>query len=202
MLAPKINDHVAQALERLLQQYKSRPLIAGMYTALIVQVQALEDMLYSLDAGRQIWDGTSTPAIGAQLDGIGEIVGIARNGLPDNEYILFIFGKIAENFSDGTIPTLLTVIQYIFQTDDIFLGEAFPAGLVFQAFNTPLPQNLWQLASSIVAGAKGSGIKLYFSGAYPTDRAFRFAGPGVTGAKNGFGDVNDPSVGGGFIGLI
>ncbi len=202
MLVTRIDTHVPDALSRLLEQYKGRPRIAGIFTSLVTQVQILEDMLFSLDSGRQLWNGTSTPAVGQQLDNIGTLVGISRNGLSDTEYILFLFGKIAENFSDSTIPTLLTVIGYVFQAQTVLLYEYYPASLVVEAIGTPVPKDLWQTAANIVSGTIGGGIKLIFSGASSTTKVFRFAGAGVTGSNNGFGSPTDPTVGGGFIDLI
>lgn len=202
MLAPKIITHVEDALNRLLQQYRGRPRYEGFQSTFAKQIQELEDAIFALDSGQQIWDGTQTPSVGAQLDQIGEIVGINRNGLPDDEYILFLFGKIAENFSDTTVGTLAAVIGFLFQTSDVFIAEGFPAGIEFEVFGTPIPESLWPLASNIVLGAKGAGIKLLMSAASSDGQIFRFDGPGIDGNINGFGDSTDPSVGGKFIGRI
>jgi len=200
MLATNITTHVQDALNRLLEQYKNRPRIAGFYTSFVQQIQDIEDTTFALDSGRQIWDGSTTPAIGAQLDLIGQIVGISRNGLPDSEYILFIFGKIAENFSDDTVEAVLSVIQYLFQAQETLIEEIFPAGLYINVLNPAIPSNLFPLAKSLVQSAMGAGINLVIS-TLPTINAFRFAGPGVT-ASNGFGDVFVPGSGGEFVGLI
>lgn len=200
MLATKINTHVKDALNRLLEQYKNRPLLNGFLTSLIQQIQDLEDAIFAMDEGRQLWNGTTTPAVGAQLDKLGEIVGIQRNGLPDNEYILFLFGKVAENFSDTTIPTILTIFGYLFQTE-VFLQELYPAGIGLEAFGTPIPENLWKTAEDIVQQALGAGIQIRYSAISKTKRVFRFAGPNTTGQLNGYGTVSDPSQGGLYIGL-
>lgn len=202
MLVQKIDNHVAQALARLLQQYKGRPRIAGMYTAFVDQIQDLEDAIYALDAGRQLWNGTSSPAIGEQLDQIGTIVGISRNGLSDAEYLLFIFGKISENFSDTTIATILTVVGYLFQAEEVLLQEIYPAGVAIQVLGTTIPSSLFKIAESLVQASLGAGIQLVFMATSPTVNAFRFNGPGVNGATNGFGSLTDPTVGGVFVELI
>lgn len=201
MIAPEITTHVQDALNRLMQQYKNKPRIAALYTSVLDQIQALEDAIFALDQGRQIWNGTSTPAIGKQLDTIGLVVGIDRNGLSDAEYILFIFGKIAENFSDTTIPTILNIISYVFQAEKVLLQEYYPASIAMQVLGTPIPPALYPIARDLVQGALGASIKLIFAAAYPTTDVFRFYAPD-TGPDNGFGDVGDPSVGGKFIGLI
>ena len=202
MLVTKITTHTQDALGRLLQQYKGRPRMMSLVSSTAEQIQALEDAIFALDSGRQLWNGTTSPAIGAQLDGIGQLVGISRNGLSDAQYLLFIFGKIAENFSDTTVQTVLNVIGYLFQAQTLVVQEIYPAGIAFEVFGSTIPSSLWPTANSLVQAALGEGIQLVFSAASSTTRVFRFAAPNVTGALNGFSSVNDPSSGGGFIGLI
>ena len=201
MLAPKITTHIQDALNRLLEQYKGRPLIAGFYTSFVEQIQDLEDAIFALDAGRQLYNGTSTPSFGEQLDQIGTIVGISRNGLSDAEYLLFIFGKIAENFSDSTIPTILNVIGYVFQAPQVKIQELYPAGIAIEVLGSPIDPSLYPIAIGLVQAALGAGIELVFSAVAPTTNVFRFFASDTT-AANGFGDVNVPGSGGVFIGLI
>jgi len=200
MSVAPINNSVQLALQRLLQQYKGRPLIAGFYTAFVKQIQDLEDSGDRIQPGLQIWDGTTTPAIGAQLDLIGRIVGIARNGLDDAQYILVIFGKIAENFSDDTIQSVLSVVGYLFQAQKILVQEIYPAGLYIQVLEPAIPKNFFPLVVNLIQNAMGGGIKLVI-GSSATVNTFRFAGTGV-GPNNGFGSINDPGSGGVFAGLI
>lgn len=200
MSVTPITNHVQQALQRLLQQYKGRPLIAGFYTAFVQQIQDLENSGNLIEPGLQIWDGTTTPSVGAQLDLIGRIVGISRNGLDDAQYILVIFGKIAENFSDDTIQSVLAVVGYLFQAQEILVQEIFPAGLYIQVLEPAIPSNFFPLVVNLIQNAMGGGIKLVI-GSSPTVNTFRFSGPGVTSA-NGFGTVSDPDSGGIFAGLI
>jgi hypothetical protein len=201
MLATQITTHVQDALARLLQQYQGRVRIAGVYTAFIQQIQDLEDAIYALDAGRQLWNGTSTPAVGAQLDGIGTLVGIDRNGLSDQEYILFIFGKIAENFSDSTVSAVLAVIGYVFQAELVLIEEIYPAGLYIVILNPAVPQSLFTVAGNLVQNAIGAGIRLVLVES-DTLATFRYAGAGVDGATNGYADVNTPGTGGVYAGVI
>lgn len=201
MDAPKITNHIQQGLAQLLEQYKGRPLIRGMFTAMLSQMQSIEDGLYDLEPGCQLWDGSSVPSVGAQLDGIGQIVGIGRNGLPDDEYALFLFGKIAENFSQSLLSDVETVSSYLFQAPITLIYPIYPAGVMVEALGIVIPQALWDLAALLIQGALGAGINLVVAGSSFTN-AFRFDGPGIVGSVNGFGDLSDPSVGGLFVGLI
>jgi hypothetical protein len=58
------------------------------------------------------------------------------------------------------------------------------------------------VAANLVKASLGAGINLVFAGASPSTKVFRFQGPGVVGANNGFTGLMDPSVGGVFVGLI
>jgi hypothetical protein len=197
MLVTEITTHVEDALARFLQQYQGTILLNGLMAALVEQIQDLEYGLYPLDAARQIFN-----AQGAQLDGIGALVGISRNGLSDAEYLLFIYGQIASNFSDGTIPQVLNIIQSLFQAQSLIFQEVFPAGVSVQVLGTPLNPSLYGVAINLVKNSLGAGINLVFIGGSPTVNVFRFNGPGIVGAVNGFGDINNPSIGGGFVGII
>lgn len=201
MIVTKITDHVAQAKARLLEQYKV-PKIQGFQGVFAKQIQDLEDAIYALDEGRQLWNGTNSPAVGKQLDQIGTIVGIGRNGLSDAEYLLFIFGKIASNNSDTTITTIQTIIAYLFEAQQVLFQEEFPAGIAIQVLGSPIPPSLYNVAVSIIKASLGATINLAYVGISPVLNVFRFDGPGVVGANNGFGDDLNPSVGGVWIDLI
>jgi hypothetical protein len=197
MLATQITNYLSDALSKLLQQYKGRPRLQGLLTAYMNEVQTLENALYPIDRLRQL-----AYAYGAQLDGLGEIIGIPRNGLSDSTYILFLYGKIAENFSDGTIPAIINVINYVFQAQVVIMQEVYPAGISVQVAGTPLSPSLFALAVGLVQAAMGAGIQLVFIGGSATVNIFRFDGPGVIGNINGFGDLNNPTVGGGFVSIL
>jgi predicted DNA-binding protein len=201
MLVTRITTHVQDGLDRLSQQYKDRPRILAIHTAIYEQIQDLEDAIFAIDAGRQLWNGSSCPAIGQQLDNIGTIVGIDRNGLSDAEYLLFIFGKIAENFSDTTLLSISTVIGYIFQADQVIMQELPPAGMLLEAFGSNISEDLYVFAKNLVKASMGGGIELVFASASPDEDIFSFDGPN-TNETNGFSDVNDPLTGGKFIGTI
>ena len=201
MLVTKITTHVQDGLERLSEQYKNRPRINAIHNALYEQIQELEDSIYNLDSGRQLWNGVESPSMGQQLDNIGTIVGISRNGLSDAQYLLFIFGKIAENFSDSTLDSITSVVGYLFQADQIIVQELPPAGLLVEAFGSNIPDSLFSFAKNLVKAAMGAGIELVFMSASSHEDIFSFNGNN-TNSSNGFSDANDPLIGGQFIGTI
>lgn len=77
----------------------------------------------------QISIQTST---GVQLDKIGELVGIRRNGLSDTEFRAAIKVEVQTLFASGTIPDVLGAIASILNdpTRTIVFRESFPAAFV------------------------------------------------------------------------
>jgi hypothetical protein len=201
MLVQKITTHVKDGLDRLAEQYKNRPKIVAIHTSLYEQVQELEDAIFSIDEGRQIWNGTGTPSFGIQLDHLGEIVGISRNGLPDAEYLLFLFGKISENFSDTTLDAVLSVVGYLFQADQVISSECPPSGMIIEAFGSNIPEYLYPVAKLLIKSSMGAGIELVFASASPDEDIFSCDGEN-TNDSNGCSDLDDPLSGGKFIGTI
>lgn len=202
MLATRIPDHVQQALDRFLEQYKGKEKLTALVTALVNQVQDLEDAIYSLDEGRQLYNGTIFPSMGVQLDGIGELVGISRNGLNDAEYLVLILGKIGENFSDSTIPAVFTIIETLYNAEETFVKECFPGGVAFELGNPQLPEDLWTIAKFLVQNSLGATIAIVYIGKYDPANVFKCSRVGGPMRGQGFGSLANPAAGGGFAGLI
>lgn len=196
MLAPIITDHVQQALDRLLQQYQGKPNYAAFFTAFIQQIQDLEDAIFSLDEGRQLYDGSVYPSVGAQLDGIGQIVGISRNGLDDSEYLVFILGKIASNFSDTTVDTMVSIAQTFFQPSQMVLHEFYPAEVDYEMAGIAIDPRLFNVIFPLLQKSLGAGVKLGFVTTYDPTNAFVIGDDFGNGNGGGFGDDLNPAVGG------
>jgi len=194
MLITEITNHVEQALEKILQQYKGKPLVEGLLAALVEQIQALENAIYPLDAGRQLYN-----AIGAQLDGIGQLVNLPRNGLSDQEYLVFILGTIAEDYSDDTLQTVDNIVETLFAPTLLLAFEMFPAEAAFAVGNSSLINDFGQSSSvvqqaiNIIQKSIGGGIGLgSFTVCDPTN-AFRTCR--LTGAPAAFSFLTIPVAG-------
>lgn len=194
MLVTQISNHVQAALDRLMQQYKGRPRIQALITALVQQIQDFEDAAFPVDEGRQL-----AHAEGVQLDGIGAIVGLQRNGLSDAAYLLFLYGKIAENTSDTTIQRILTIVALTFNPEEALLYEYFPAAIGIAMSGVTLDPIYYEIAGAIIQGALGAGIGLAYLEIFDTENAFT-VGPSSTGG--GFGDALNPAVGGKLAAII
>lgn len=100
------STHVAEALGNYIQKFKGKPRLMALTTAYIEQIQDLEDAFYQL-----ITDRTIETAVGAQLDGIGSIVGEAREGREDEDYRLAIRVRILLNLTNGTIEQVIEILS-------------------------------------------------------------------------------------------
>lgn len=189
-----IPNHVQQALDRLLTQYKEKPNIAGILTAFVEQIQDLEDVTFSLDYGRSVYG-----AVGVQLDLLGTIVNELRNGLEDDQYRLFILGKIGENSSNATAAAVAAVFGAILGSPLVQEQDLYPAAVGLSAQGS-LDPSLINIVYELVQLSLGAGIRLEFLSVFEEGDAFAFAGP--LNDALGFGTTADPSVGGKFAGLL
>jgi hypothetical protein len=194
MLATKITTHVQDALARFMQQYKGRPRFAAYVSALVDQIQDLENAYFDLDFGRSVYG-----SVGVQLDLLGTLVGISRNGLPDSEYILFILGKIGEDTSDTTIDKVAAVYGILLNSPITQEQDLYPAG-VGLATGSDIDQSLVQIVWEMVQNSLGAGIRLEFLEVFDPVDAFAFAGS--AGTALGFGDDLNPLTGGKFGRLL
>jgi hypothetical protein len=101
-----ILNHGALALARLAEQYRNKPRIAGLFTAVGAEVRAVEDALYQLYTERGIDTG-----VGTQLDAIGAVLAEPRGAATDAEYRLILKAKIRVNKSSGTAENLIAVFH-------------------------------------------------------------------------------------------
>lgn len=218
MIVTKITTHVPDALNRLLEQYKGKPKIQAIITSLVKGIQDLEDALYALDQYQQL-----AYSFGAQLDGIGEIVGLERNGLNDTEYLIFLYGTIAENNSDTTSTVVRYVAKTLFQAQNVFIhtpnscpGKTLPARIGLSVGSPQTELALYSEVEQAIQNTAGAGIAIDYIWEHDAAGAFAMAGPQAWTSQVGppttpdalnpwpfgFGDLNNPYVGGPFASLI
>lgn len=200
MLVTEITNYQQQTVELLLQQYKSPVRFNALLAALIAQIQQLEYAIFSLNAGR-----TLAGSVGQQLDNLGTLFNVSRNGLTDDQYRVFIQGAITEDNSDTTITTILNAAVLLFQPHSVLLFENFPAEIELDVSGITLPSNLWPLVFPILQASLGGGINL--GSVIETDEtnAFRFtdtSGALSPGTGGGFADATNSSAGGGLLGNV
>lgn len=194
----EIVDHQAQAIARLTTIFKDKPKIAALLSAFVSPTQDIEAILYDLFGQRSI-----DTAVGYQLDILGEIVGVKRKGRSDSDYRLAIIGKIAINTSEGTSEDLIAIFNFLTGSVKSWITFVYPAEVGIYADKNLGGLNveeIYNICQSIIAG----GVKLFGIGSYNSDGSgdptFAFDGDAY-GNVAGFGDVNDPSIGGKFATL-
>lgn len=191
-----ILTHVDDAKDRLLEQYKGKPLIEGVICALGQQFQDLEDVLFSLIDGRKLAN-----AIGTQLDLIGTIVGLPRaTGLSDDRYRILLTVKIGQNTSQGEPENLISTYGLLTGASSIYYQNLLQASVLVATNINIDPNNdpddvafLYDNLESVVAGGVRIDYLVCFS---PDSDAFAFAGDNVNSPGLGFGNTLDPNVGG------
>lgn len=149
-------DSVAEDTSNLLvQQFKTKQNFINFIQALCSECQLLEQIFEQLYTECSI-----DTSIGAQLDGIGQIVGLNRNGESDDNYRLDLKLQILINASKGQPEILITALQIFTRSTIVILYEFFPAKCAgyFNNFDNYF-SNLDDKMQQICAG----GVKWLFS---------------------------------------
>ena len=170
-----VPDHVAQALARLPEQDKNKPLIAALLTSIVTPAQNLEAALWQLLTQR-----FATTAIGSNLDAIGKLVGQARNGLADVDYRTYIAARISANRSMGLAEDLLRVAKTLIGNAlaVITLSYGGPGTVIMRVTGITRTDIQGQALASFVQTAIAAGIRVLviYSSVTPV---FRYdVGPG------------------------
>lgn len=154
-LTEKLN-HVAEALDNLVQQFKGSGNLALFITSWVNEVQELEGMWFDLLQNRWI-----VTAIGAQLDGVGSIVGEARGGRSDDDYRTAIIARVGINVGSGTPEEIITYVTTVTDNGDVVLTEFFPASLTVRAV-TALTTAEATIIGNLLKEIKSAGVKIDF----------------------------------------
>lgn len=129
----KINNHIKQAIERLLSQYRDKPRIEGLIEAFVQDIQSMEDTLIKMYLERSV-----NSAVGAQLDIIGNIVGQPRYGWHDAAYRIAILGKIGVNTSTGNPEDLIDLFKLLMKCTKAHYIPYYPAECYIQGNFAPV----------------------------------------------------------------
>jgi hypothetical protein len=150
-------DHVAGALGRLLEQFKTKPNVVALVSALVGTMQPLEAALWDLFTKRQL-----ATAFGAQLDALGVIVGQPRNGLSDSDYARYLNARVAANASDGRIEDLISVTRLVLNDVATTITIARPGVAAVEVIVTGdlIADALAAIVISFLRDARDAGIRL------------------------------------------
>ena len=183
-------DEIARA--RMLEQFKltCAPQLDGLVQMFASEIQEIEDVLFQL-----ILERTVTVAIGAQLDIIGNIVGIDREGRTDADYRASILVQVQVNNTGGEEAALAALLENLVNPVTIDIVETFPAGLDVAIDVVGVPLSTIQLLRRAIAAT----VSIQFSQVAPGETPFAFAGSAF---GDGFGNLVTPTDGGVFAFVV
>lgn len=165
--------------------------------AIVGPFQTLEDA-----AQQCIFDRGVNTAVGAQLDTIGKIVGIPRNGVTDDEiYRRLIRAQISSNKSDGLIEDMLTITDLVVfdPAATYVLDNTGVAAFVLKVEGVVLTFELAEFLMRFLRRAVSAGVRIIMEfWQEPETDMFTFDG----GAGLGFGDTLNALTGGAFASAI
>lgn len=185
-------EHVAEGDAQLLWQYADKPRERAWLAEQLGQVESLEAVGWQLLCERSIYT-----ALGEQLDTIGRIVDQPRGGMLDEEYRLFLLGRIFVNRSNGTLPEFLELLQLL-GVEDVAICEYPPAAIQVTASEVAYPWAVGELLFDM----KPAGVRLmWVRSIYPAAELFTLSStPGTdeVDANRGLADISG-SPGGMFV---
>lgn len=131
----KHNPLVKQTMrDLLLFQYRaSGDLLLDVLDGLAFGVQGLEN-----DVAALVFSSTLDAATGPLLDRIGERVGVARDGLTNDDYADYIRVAVRAYRSKGSTDELINIASLAFSADNVNAYSAYPAGFVLYVFRSTL----------------------------------------------------------------
>lgn len=180
-----ITDYCERATDRLAEEYKGKTRIEDILCAFTNTIQELEFVFQDLKANRSI-----NTATGIQLDDIGEIVGLARQGLTDAQYQIAIKLQIVINTSNGEPESIIAYVKGLTNSTFVFYRPAYPAAYSLEINGTTLPPNIIKQ----VEIASPSGVAVDIVSTLGSTKVFRLAvESGYTALPNSAG-FSEPTV--------
>lgn len=197
-----IADFAQRVKDRLLSQYKTKPKLVALVGELGARVQDVNDALF----GMILMFDYQNNAVGVWLDYLGRFVGEARQGAVDDDYRVFIGGRIQANKSNGRIEDLLGVLNQVIAllggTPTVVVQEFQTATIHFRVEDVVMTDAVRARLVPLMKATKAGGVKLEIT-YWPIATGaniFQFAAGDVLqlDVLAGFGDDTDPSIGGRF----
>lgn len=179
-----------KAITRLAYQFKDSTTFNLFLEAFLAELDELDLVEEQLRELRYL-----DTAFGAQLDGIGEIVGISRpTSYTDEQYLFVIKVKILSNSTNMNIENFLELITFVFGSGVRYRLQTNLSPIFYILF--PISPEA-ELAFSLLPSTLG--IKINYVYAPNPDTTFSFAGS-PTGL--GWGVSTNPNIGGNFAKLL
>ena len=159
------DNHTIIAKDYLLEQYKNKPNINGLLTAIIDPLQDIENKLYEIYRNYSLAEASSY-----YLDRIGAIIGESRDYREDHEYKLAILVRIISNNGGATPEEIILVLRSIYSIDSIHYSESGSAYFQICIKAASKPKGINQLLYRLKPAAVAIPSIIYIS----HDDLFRF----------------------------
>lgn len=157
-----IKEHISTGIDLLITQFRNKRIensspnpnnLISFLTSFLSQFNEIEHIFSNLASFRFI-----DTAYGIQLDLLGEIIGIQRNGRNDIEYSLAIKFQIYKNRSSGEAEVIIQFVKDITDATRVQLVEAYPAGIYIFTNGTNILTNY--NISELIEELLAAGVKL------------------------------------------
>ena len=195
MTITQITDHQTRAKARLPGFMQGATNIEAFLDAIVGEAQNIETALFQLLDQRHL-----TVAVGTQLDGIGEILDLARVvGQTDADYRTDLIAQAGEIAKAGEMQTLITAminLVGLVSPESLFTHEAYPATVLITHITDTDAQDPDEDASLVASmnAVRAGGVQMFVIRAGLTN-SFEFSdesevvgGDGPINANRGFGD--------------
>ena len=179
-------DHVTEGLAYLPSQFFDSPVLRELLTIWLERLQALEVVIADIVSQKSI-----DLAEGVQLDGIGEHLGVKREGLTDIDFRKKLKIQKILNASEGNYPTVLELWKLLLESDMATITPEYPAGV---ALYSGVGISDFSIIETIEQ-ALPLTVTASITASFDEDPAFCFEG----GDGLGFGTTEDSTIGGKYI---
>jgi len=194
MSITQINTHATDAFNRLITQYRDKKNISGILNVYASKIQEIENILFPMLSNRNLVNSE-----GIQLDNLGTILNLKRNGVEDSTYRIKLGSKISEHISEGTQEDVIQIFKILTGCDSVQYGEVYPAELQMIAINADPIGSVSEIRKAIKS-AKPAGVAFpLLSITNSTPFVFE-SDPQSNGM--GFGDYSDLEIGGNLADII
>jgi hypothetical protein len=181
----------AEAVANLIEQFRDKQNLGAFLSAFTDQIQDAENAAFEL-----IDERTLDAAVGVQLDGLGEIIGLERGGLDDDDYRARLKAQIKINSSSGTINEILEIVALIESAPDDF-KELYPASIITTIYT---PTEDPQLIALAIRDSRSAGVRSHLHYSLDAEtKLFTLATGDTTESSPFLGLANDGGTTGGFF---
>jgi len=174
-MAVSTKDLLAEALDRVIEQLRGKPDFASLVSTFTAQVSGVQAAILG------VLDDTIVAASeGAQLDGLGDIVGEERFARDDTIYRIAILARIRLNISNGTMQDIIALIEAVIGgAFTIRVDEYQPAAFIANVLEPIDPTMIDPgVVGAIVRSGKpagvGSGVHFHVADPFQYDTGFGF----------------------------